>query len=249
MVLLEYFGMMAARTAGLPVPEVHLGADHKHLLVKRFDVTSDGNHLAFEDMCALLALPAREKFTGSVERVVKTIATFCRGEQRHKSLDQCFGQYLLASTIRNGDAHLKNFGLLYEDVASSRLAPVYDMLSMSVYAPLRANSREADDDMAMSFEGNKDWLSLSAIESLSRLCSLTTKRANQWKAQIAAALIETADKVMHHVHEHPDDGFAPSAKRMLELWAIGLETVDRAAAQRVRDTAGIAKANAHQLKP
>ena len=66
-VLIEYFGMMVARAAGLPVQEVHLSEDRKHLLVKRCDLTAEGKRLGFEDMCALLGLPAREKFTGSVE--------------------------------------------------------------------------------------------------------------------------------------------------------------------------------------
>lgn len=90
-VLVEYFGMMAARAAGLNVPEEHLSDDRKHLLVKRFDLTPEATRLGFEDMCALLGLPARDKFTGSVERVIKTIKTYCQNGQIQKSLNHFFG--------------------------------------------------------------------------------------------------------------------------------------------------------------
>lgn len=233
-VLLEYFGMMAARASGLTVPDIHLAEDHKHLLVKRFDLNSEGMSVGFEDMCALFGRPARDKYIGSVERLIKTIGTFCQGEKKRKSFDQFFGQYLLASTIRNGDAHLKNFGLLYENMQAAELAPVYDMLSMSVYAPTLANSRDADDGMAINFEGSKRWLTPDSIQSLSTQCLLSAKSVKNWKAQIATALIETSDKVIAHLDEYPEDHFEPTAHRMLELWALGLEAFDSKAAQRIR---------------
>jgi len=234
-VLVEYFGMMAARAAGLTVPEVHLSEDRKHLLVKRFDLTSEGKRLGFEDMCALLGLPAREKFTGSVERVIKTIGIYCQGGHIKQSYDQFFGQYLLASTIRNGDAHLKNFGLIYDEIKNAALAPTYDMLSMSVYAPQLSNSNDADDGLALNFEGSKRWLTPKTITTLADQCLVSTKRRNAWKTQIAVALIETAEQVVEFVKTYPQDDFAKMAQRMLELWAIGLEALDLEAAKKIRD--------------
>lgn len=236
-VLLEYFGMMAARNAGVTVPDVYLSQDCQHLLVERFDVTEDGTRLGFEDMCALFGLPAKDKFTGSVERIIKTIGTYCQGKKRSASFDQFFGQYLLASTMRNGDAHLKNFALIYDDVTNATLAPGYDILSMSVYAPVRSNSRDAEDDMAISFQGTKRWLTAEMITSLAMRCLITDKQLVEWKARIASALIETSEKVLDYVNNHPDDRFAQTARRMLELWAIGLDTFDHPTAERVRQGA------------
>jgi serine/threonine-protein kinase HipA len=233
-VLLEYFGMMAARAAGLTLPDVHLSQDRKHLLVKRFDVTTTGERLGFEDMCALFGLPARDKFTGSVERILRTMSAYCQAEKKKKSFDQFFGQYLLASTMRNGDAHLKNFGLIYEGINTAELAPVYDMLSMSVYAPILSNSRDANDAMAINFQGSKRWLTPDSIDSLAAQCLITRTRVDQWKSQIADALIKTSSKVLDHLNTHPEDNFEPIASRMLELWAIGLATLDHEAAQSIR---------------
>ncbi len=234
-VLIEYFGMMAARAAGLNVPEVHLSKDRKHLLVKRFDLTPKGSRLGFEDMCALLGLTARDKFTGSVERVIKTIGTYCQGGEIKKSLEQFFGQYLLASTMRNGDAHLKNFGLIYNDLKSAKLAPTYDMLSMSVYAPTLPNSDDADDGLALNFGGSKRWLTPKSIKELAKQCLISTKSLNEWETRIADALVDTSKKVIEFLNEHPEDDVAPMAKRMLTLWAIGLEAFDGGAAQSIKD--------------
>jgi len=232
-VLLEYFGMVAARAAGLTVPDVHLSQDRQHILIQRFDVISPSESIGFEDFCALFGLPARDKFTGSVERLIKTIGTYCQGEKKRHSFDRFFGQYVLASTIRNGDAHLKNFGLIYNNVETVELAPVYDMLSMAVYAPTLPNSRDANDGMAINFQGSKRWLTPDTIQSLSAQCLMTEKRVDEWKTQIAAALIETSGKVIDYLHKHPEDKFDSIADRMLELWAIGLETFDRKASQHI----------------
>jgi hypothetical protein len=178
-------------------------------------------------------LPAREKFTSSVERMIKTIDTFCQGDNKADSLDQFFGHYLLASTMRNGDAHLKNFGLIYDQIQTPRLAPVYDMLSMSVYAPTLPNARDADDGMAINFQGSKRWLRAEMIETLATRCLVRKKRSRQWQEQIAAALVQTSELVLEHLSNYPDDNFTSQADRMLELWAIGLETFDTTAAHRV----------------
>ena len=232
-VLVEYFGMMAARAAGLNVPEVHLSDDRKHLLIKRFDLTSEATRLGFEDMCALLGLPARDKFTGSVERVIKTIKTYCQSGQIQKSLNHFFGQYLLASTMRNGDAHLKNFGLIYNDIKNATLAPTYDMLSMSVYAPALSCGNDADDGLAINFEGSKRWLTPKTIKALATQCLINSKQLKEWEIQVADALVQTSTKVIEFLNVHPADDFEPLAKRMLELWAIGLETFDNDAAKTI----------------
>lgn len=42
----------------------------------------------------------------------------------------------LNCALRNGDAHLKNLGIVYDDVlGEARLAPVYDLVTTSIYLP------------------------------------------------------------------------------------------------------------------
>lgn len=232
-VLLEYFGMMAARQMGLPTPVTHLAPDFSRLLLRRFDIADNGEPLAFEDMCALMALPARLKFSGSVERIIRTIRTFCPTKEAQRSLERFYGQYLLANTIRNGDAHLKNFGLVYGTDRAPTLSPVYDMLSMAVYAP-RNDDGDAMDAMALTFGGTTRWLKDPELKKLGTACGLSPAVQVQYRKRMARALIDTADSVMAFLKEHPESGFAPAAARMLELWTHGMMTVDPAAAAELR---------------
>ena len=228
-VLLEHFGMMAARKMGLPVPQTYLSADFDRLLIERFDVDATGRSLGFEDMCALTGQPARLKFNGSAERIVKTIRSYCPGELALSGCEQFYAQYLLCNTIRNGDAHLKNFGLLYGAGQPPALAPVYDMLSMSAYAP-RGDNGDAMDTLALTFGGTKRWLKAADIKRFGAACGISPAQQLHYKERMTQALVDTGREVMLFQRENPQAGFGLQAARMLELWAHGMRDIDEAAA-------------------
>lgn len=235
-VLLEHFGMLAAQRMGLPTANTHLAPSLDRLLVQRFDRNKLGMPLGFEDMCALTGMPAKDKFTGSVERVIKTIKAFCPGRSGLVQLEQFYSQYLLANTIRNGDAHLKNFAMLYEPGGQPYLAPVYDMLSMSVYAP-RHDHGDALDGMAITFGGTKRWLDQKAITRLGALCQVSPARQEAIKRDMAKALIDTANEVRQFVKDQPEVAFDKTARRMIELWSHGMKAVDEKASQALAQVA------------
>src|SRR5208282_717899 len=54
----EYFCLSAAKILGLTVPEFQLSNDGLALVVKRFDLKSDGSYLGYEDFCVLNGLPS-----------------------------------------------------------------------------------------------------------------------------------------------------------------------------------------------
>jgi len=59
--------------------------------------------------------------------------------------------------LRNGDAHLKNFGVLYEYPGQPVcLAPVYDMVTTVAYI--------AQDVPALSLAGTKKWWNKKLLE-------------------------------------------------------------------------------------
>ncbi len=61
-----------------------------------------------------------------------------------------FRLFVLNCAVRNGDAHLKNFGVVYDDTRSdARLAPVYDIVTTSAYLP--------KDQMALTLNGTPAW--------------------------------------------------------------------------------------------
>lgn len=221
LVLNEYFGLRIAQKMGLPVTEFHLSDDSVRLALRRFDVTENPSaNLAFEDMCSMLALNAGDKFAGSVEKMIKKIIEFCPLEHRKTSLEQFYAQYLLCMAIRNGDAHLKNFGLVYASPQDVRLAPVFDMLSMSVYAP-RAQNGDALDEPALSFAGVKRWFVEKNLHELAGRCFVTRRFEESTSQRLVESMLIVAEEVAEKANIQTD--FSSSAQRMLELWAFGIQ--------------------------
>ncbi|MFT7772274.1 HipA domain-containing protein [Roseateles sp.] len=91
--------------------------------------------LGFEDTAALAGLRVRDilsdrKYQGSYQRVAELLRQF----QLHSSnLHRFFEQVDFSIMVRNGDAHLKNFGLLYRSREDVWLAPMFDVVRTSIY--------------------------------------------------------------------------------------------------------------------
>jgi serine/threonine-protein kinase HipA len=133
----EYLCMSVAREAGIPVPEFHLSADGKRFVMRRFDRTPAGSPIGFEDIAVLAGLNARQKYNLSYEQVAVVLKLYCSGEHRPAALAQLFDQVALSVLVGNGDAHLKNFGVLYEDPTQGtvRMSPAYDIVCTTCYQP------------------------------------------------------------------------------------------------------------------
>lgn len=215
----EFFSMQAARFSGIETAHTRLSDDGQLLLVRRFDRTLDGALLGFEDMASLLGLPSGLKFSGSVERILKTITIFCEGSSQTPSLRQFFRQYALAMILRNGDAHLKNFGLLYPQGGPARLAPCYDMVTMAAYAP-RQNNGKTLDIPALMWDGTKRWPSRDHLE---RLASLCREDASPALLVIETGVHRAAASLLAYAHDHPE--FREHGDMMLRLWREGLTQV------------------------
>lgn len=144
----EWLCMKTLQQAGLVVPEFYLSDDERFFVVKRFDITEDG-YLGFEDFCVLQAKLRDEKYKGSYEQLAKSIATFVSPKYRNKALMDYFKAMVLNQWLQNGDAHLKNFGVLYQSVEEINLAPIYDVVSTTAYIP--------KDIQALTLLGSKRW--------------------------------------------------------------------------------------------
>jgi serine/threonine-protein kinase HipA len=132
----EYLCLSAARRAGLAVPGFELSDDAQLLVLDRFDIEPDGTRLGFEDMAALMGLRVRDvqsdrKYQGSYEAIVQLLRLLGLPAS---ALAAFFEQLALSVMVRNGDAHLKNFGVLYGDGRDdARLSPLFDVVTTSIY--------------------------------------------------------------------------------------------------------------------
>ena len=165
----EWMCLTAARCAGLPVPPFELSADGKLLVIDRFDIQPDGTRLGFEDMAAIMQLRVRDrlssrKYIGSYEDIAMAIRLVCTDVAA--ALEQFFSYLVLSVLVRNGDAHLKNFAVLYDD-HRTWLSPLYDQVTTTIYTyerpggietvdrtmalKLRKGSRSGDKSLARSY--------------------------------------------------------------------------------------------------
>ena len=84
----------------------------------------------------LSALRSHGKYDGSYELVAKRITQFVSPQYQAMALEQLFAMVALFCAVENGDGHLKNFAVLYDQPEGAvRLAPVYDVVSTTPYNP------------------------------------------------------------------------------------------------------------------
>ncbi|MBL8909886.1 MAG: HipA domain-containing protein [Archangium sp.] len=65
-----------------------------------------------------------------------------------------FDQLALSVLVQNGDAHLKNFGVLYDD-DSCWLAPMFDVVTTTLYSYDRAGIAVTDRTMALKLNDDR----------------------------------------------------------------------------------------------
>jgi serine/threonine-protein kinase HipA len=152
----EYLCMSIAANLGLPAAKVEMrhAEDQLYLLVERYDreITATGKirRIHQEDFCQALAIPAARKYQaegGPGFRECFELLTNCErpAVDRTTLARVLIVNYLLG----NADAHGKNFSLLHPEPNLTRLAPSYDLLSISVYD-------ELEQKMAMEIGGCYD---------------------------------------------------------------------------------------------
>lgn len=185
----EYFCMRAIKNANLPTPEFYLSDDLSMFIMKRFDVLENENYLGFEDMCVLTARSTDEKYDGSYEEVVRVIKDIISPIRRKEALKVFFTAIIMNHLLRNGDGHLKNYGVLYEnDYEDAILAPIYDVITTTVYIK--------NDIPALKLSDGKLWFKEKTYKSFAtKSCGLSTKEYNDIVQMCMHAVIKTKEEV------------------------------------------------------
>lgn len=207
----EFVCMSIARNAGIPVPEFFLSDNRQLFVMRRFDRTADGQALGFEEMAVLMAKGAAQKYEGSYEQVARFVSLFCSPNRRLPALGQLFDQVALSCILGNGDAHLKNFGVLYDDPTSDDvwLSPAYDLVCTTAYIP--------EDSLALTLGGSKSLFASGVhLMDFARRCEIGDPRGR------ILALLQAAEQGLHEHHglfdEAPIVGIG--LRRAFEAFAI-----------------------------
>ncbi len=216
----EYFCLSVARKLDFQVPDFRLSDDGAVLIVERFDRRPDGSYSGFEDFCVLNGQQTARKYDGGYEKkLFRRINDFISPQHRNADLEIAFRLFVLNCAIRNGDAHLKNFGVIYEDPAvdSVRLAPVYDLVTTAAYVP--------NDKMALTLNGRPDWPTAKELGNLGRT------RADLSSAKIKEIMTATADAMATIAPEaeryFENSRYPVIGKQMLNAWQQGMADMSR----------------------
>src|SRR5438477_701131 len=190
----EYFCLGVARKCGLDVPPFRLAEDGMALVIDRFDLRMNGTYRGYEDFCALNARRTDEKYRGSYETsVMKRFAQFANSTHVNEDTEKLFILIALNCALRNGDAHLKNFGIVYDEVqGEARLAPVYDLVTTSVYLP--------KDSLALTLNGSTRWPTAKELRKLGETRGGgTPAKIRQILERIGEAIVETAKELQAYI--------------------------------------------------
>ena len=216
----EFFCLKVAETCGLDVPRYQLAEDALALVIDRFDLRPDGTYRGFEDFCVLNARRTEEKYRGSYESsIIKRFGEFANSSHLGEDLERLFTLIVINCALRNGDAHLKNFGIVYDDVeGEARLAPVYDLVTTSVYLP--------KDNMALTLNGTTRWPSGRDLQRLGETrTGGSSARIRSILERVADAISAVSAEVVEYTRNHPE---CDIGDRLLAEWEQGVRLSLRA---------------------
>lgn len=207
----EFLCMTIAKESGISVPAFYLSKNRALFVMRRFDKTPAGLALGFEDMAALGGLSSRDKYDRSYSFVARLVSSFASPEHAGPSLHSLFDIVALSCIVGNGDAHLKNFGLLYGDptTADCKLAPAYDIVNTTAYIP--------EDTLALELRGQRSFFSTrEGLLTFAKDCAVTDPVTR------IQELILTAEKVLREQEE-----LASSIPHVVQAIQSGIDTFSR----------------------
>ncbi len=179
----EYTAMTLARLAGINIPDIrlielsmldnlppiNLPKEKYAFAIRRFD-RADSQRIHMEDFAQVLIKYPHEKYnSANYEQIGKIIYQYT-GDGLVNS--QQFAKRLLINILlANGDAHLKNWSLLYEDQITPELSPAYDIVTTRVYMG-------DEKDVALNMGKTKKWYEAN----LSHFKAWSNKSDIPWRA-------------------------------------------------------------------
>lgn len=217
----EYAMMTLAKAAGIDVPEVRLihrddvvglpdgvwpVTEDWAYAVKRFDRTESRGLVHIEDLAQVRNVYPSDKYLGNYE----TIGSLLYRGHDEASLREFARRLVFCILVSNGDAHLKNWSLVYRDPRVPQISPAYDLVSTRFYMG-------ADEEMGMRFGSTRkpDRMRLKMLDQLERRLDS--------RADISSVGAELIERVETH---WPDLSRTLEANTALRM-DIGASILDR----------------------
>ncbi|ROT96198.1 type II toxin-antitoxin system HipA family toxin [Marinobacter sp. R17] len=157
----EYTAMRLAEAVGVDIPDIELipvgnlqnlpdiSIEEEYAYaIKRFDRSLEGR-VHGEDFAQVFGLFAHDKYrAANYEQIGRALYRY--GADGLSQLQQMARRLLVNVLLANGDAHLKNWSLIYPDRRNAQLSPAYDILMTRAYM-------QGETDVALNMAGTKNW--------------------------------------------------------------------------------------------
>ena len=213
----EYFCMSALRHAGIKTPKFWLSKNKKLFIMEKFTYNKDcDTFYGFEEFCVLFGYNKEKKYSGSYEQTAKAIASI--STRTNLDLQTFFKMIVMNYLLKNGDAHLKNFGVLYSaDKRQRFLAPAYDVINTVIYLP--------KDKPALNLAGkkichNKKTLIDFGVAS----CLLGQKEARTLLEESIEAVKKTILDIEAYIDQN--SSFEVFGERFAKILRFSIENID-----------------------
>ncbi|MEZ4297379.1 MAG: HipA domain-containing protein [Polyangiaceae bacterium] len=185
----EHATMTWARESGIRVPPFRLGSADEIVdipegiptgsgevyLIERFDRQPGNIRVHMEDFGQVLDRPPGDgpggQFSGRYEHIAAVLSAIAP----HDIRELC-ERIVFCVLAGNGDAHLKNWTVLYPDGRTPRLSPAYDLVSTVVYPHVVEDCLALDLGTSRRFED----VSEMSFELLARSCGISFEEMTTW---------------------------------------------------------------------
>jgi len=158
----EYSAMRLAEAVGVDIPEIKLLElsaldnlpqiqlpDEQHAYaIKRFD-RNNGQRIHTEDFAQIFQVYPHEKYKKyNYEQIADALYSY--SHQALKDAQQMARRLLVNILLANGDAHLKNWSVIFTHSQRPSISPAYDIVSTLPYV-------KGETEFALNMAKNKNW--------------------------------------------------------------------------------------------
>lgn len=213
---IEHATMRWAKASGITIPEMDLVpiaditglpsscgdfAESTALAIRRFDRPTPGSRVHMEDFAQILGLYPGEKYK---KYNYETQARLIKGLGAEGDLAEFIRRLVFVVASGNGDAHHKNWSLIYPDGLKAHLSPAYDLLSTIQYQPA--------DTLALTLGGSKRWEDVTeeTFLRMARKIGIEESLMASWVDEARTAILDAWRDNSH------DFGFAIQARETIE---------------------------------
>ncbi|PHR63347.1 MAG: phosphatidylinositol kinase [Idiomarina sp.] len=190
----EFSAMRLAETVGVDIPEIKLvdlsdldnlpdiqlpNEQHAYA-IKRFD-RGNGQRIHTEDFAQVFQVYSREKYKKyNYEQIADALYSY--SQQALKDVQQMARRLLVNILLANGDAHLKNWSVIYTNPQRPMLSPAYDIVSTLPYV-------QGESEFALNMGKNKNWyqVNMASFETWSNRVGVP------WQA-VKVHIVDALDK-------------------------------------------------------